>query len=131
MEQYYSTQSFSFLKNAHHEFKIAIKENPLELKFLPYLIQTNALQGNFKKAKEICHKLFKYQKYEHNARLGYSAIILVESNLAQNPSSGPEQILVAWKQAKEWVMKRDKILWEDLQRQKERQKQFMKRKAVN
>jgi O-antigen ligase len=129
LEQYYSTPNFTSLKNANYEFESALKKNPLDIRFLPYLIQTNALQGNFKKAKEICHKLFKYQKYEHNARLDYSAIILVESNLTRNPSSRPEQIIGAWKQAKEWVTNRDKRLWEDLQKQKERQNQFMERKA--
>ena len=131
LEQYYSTHSFSFLKSSHHEFETALEKNPLDLRFLPYLIQTYTLQGNFKKAKEICYKLFKYQKYEHNARLDYSAIILVESNLARNPSSSPDQIFTVWKQSKEWVMNRDKRLWEDLQRQKERQQQFMERKTVN
>jgi O-antigen ligase len=129
LQQYYSTHSFSFLKSSHHEFETALEKNFLDLRFLPYLIQTYTLQGSFKKAKEICHKLFKYQKYEHNARSNYSAIILVESNLARNPSSEPDQIVVAWKQAKEWVTNRDKRLWEDLQKQKERQNQFMERKA--
>jgi O-antigen ligase len=128
LEQYYLTHSFSFLKNAHHEFEVALEKNPLELKFFPYLIQTYTLHGSFKKAKEICYKLFKYQKYEHNARSDYSVIILVESNLARNPSSVPEQIVVAWKQAKEWVKNRDKKLREDLQKTKERQIQFMKNK---
>ena len=129
LEQYYSTHNFSFLKSAHHEFESALEKNFLDLRFLPYLIQTYTLQGSFKKAKEICYKLFKYQKYEHNARSDYSVIILVESNLARNPSPGPDQIFTAWKQAKKWVTNRDKRLWEDLQKQKERQNQFMERKA--
>ena len=114
---------------AHHEFKSALENNPLDLRFLPYLIETYTLQGSFKKAKEICHKLFKYQKYEHNARSDYSAIILVETNLSRNPSFGPKQIFTAWKQAKEWVINRDKRLWKNLQKQKERQNQFMNRNA--
>ncbi len=129
LEQYYSTHSLFFLKSAHQEFESALKRNPLDLRFSPYLIQTYTLQGSFKKAKEICYKLFKYQKYEHNARSDYSAIILVESNLARNPSSGPDQILVAWKQAKEWVMNRDRKLLDDMHKESERQRQFMERKA--
>jgi hypothetical protein len=124
LEQYYFTHNSTFLKNAHHEFEVALQKNPLDLRVSPYLIQTYALQGNFKKAKEICHKLFKYQKYEGIARSDYSTIIIVESSLAKKPSSGSEQIVVAWEKASEFIRSRSNRVKKNLLKAQNRQRQF-------
>jgi hypothetical protein len=129
LEQYFSTHKPTFLKIAHQEFEMALQKNPLDLRVSTYLIQTYALQGNFKKAKEICHKLFKYQKYEHIGRSYYSRVIFVESSLAKNPSSSPEQIVVAWKQASELVRNRENRIQKNLMNAQKQQKQFLERKA--
>ena len=129
LEQYFSTHKPTFLKNAHQEFEMALQKNPLDLRVSTYLIQTYALQGNFKKAKEICHKLFKYQKYEHIGRSYYSRVIFVESSLDKNPSSSPEQIVVAWKQASELVRNRENRIQKNLMNAQKQQKQFLERKA--
>ena len=129
LEQYYLTHQPTYLKNAHQEFEMALQKNPLDLRVTPYLIQTYALQGNFKKAKEICYKLFKYQKYESLGRSEYSTILIVESSLAKNPSFGSEQIVVAWEKASKSVRSRSNRVKNNMLKAQKREHQFLERKA--
>ena len=127
LEQYYLTHNPTFLKNAHQEFELAFQKNPLDLRVSPYLIQTYALLGNFKKAKKICYTLFKYQKHEYIGRIEYSKIILAESSLAKNSSSGSEQIVVTWKQATKLIGGRHEKIFDNMIKSSKRQKQFLNR----
>jgi len=116
LNEYFSTLNPSLLAAAKEEFDKAIQNNPFDLRALPYLVQSHALQGSFQKAKEICYKLFKYHKYELTGRTQFAMIILVESIIAKNPSSGPKQIVEAWKQARELVVDRRKRIVENFKK---------------
>ncbi len=128
LANYYSTLNPAYLAGSKQQFDTAIQNNPLDLRALPYLVQSLTLQEKFKEAKDVCYKLLQYQRYEFTGRMELAIIMLVESYVAKNSVFSPKQIVEAWQQAAKRVGFRRKRVAEGLGKAIERRKQFMRQK---
>lgn len=128
LNKYYSTLNPVHLVGSKHQFDTVVQNNPLDLRPLPYLVQALTLQEQFQKAKDVCYKLLKYQRYEFIGRMQLAIIMLVEANVAENALSGPKQIVEAWNQAAKKVAHRRKKVADSLGKAIVRNNQFMRQK---
>jgi hypothetical protein len=128
LNMYYSTLNPVHLAGSKHQFDTAIRNNPLDLRALPYLVQSLTLLKKFQRAKDVGYKLLKYQRYEFIGRMELAIIMLVEANVTNNSLSEPKQIVKAWEHAVKKVGSHRKRVAEGLEKAIERRQQFKRQK---